>query len=91
MTKETNTYSASGEVGSVRQRRTRWERIWLDFKKAPPTAIFGLIIILAYALVSVFAPILAPFGEAATLISACLLYTSPSKRDGLLSRMTSTT
>ena len=76
MTKETNTYSASGEVGSVRQRRTRWERIWLDFKKAPPTAIFGLIIILAYALVSVFAPILAPFGEADTQFSAYQTFSS---------------
>ena len=76
MTKEENTYSASGEVGSVRQRRTRWERIWLDLKKAPPTAIFGLIIILAYALVSLFAPILAPFGEADTQFSAYQTFSS---------------
>ena len=55
MTKETNTYSASGEVGSLRQRRTRWERIWIDLKKAPPTAIFGIVVILAYAFVSIFA------------------------------------
>ena len=51
MTKKTDTYSASGEVGSVRQRRTRWERMWLELKKAPPTAIFGLIIILIYGFV----------------------------------------
>lgn len=70
MTKETNTYSASGEVGSLRQRRTRWERIWIDLKKAPPTAIFGIIVILAYAFVSIFAPILAPFGEADSQFSA---------------------
>ena len=76
MTKEENTYSASGEVGSVRQRRTRWERTWLDLKKAPPTAIFGLIIILAYALVSLFAPILAPFGEADTQFSAYQTFSS---------------
>jgi len=70
MTEETNTYSASGEVGSLRQRRTRWERIWLDLKKAPPTAIFGMIVILVYAVVSIFAPILAPFGEADSQFSA---------------------
>ena len=76
MTKETNTYSASGEVGSVRQRRTRWERIWLDLKKAPPTAIFGMIVIFGYALVSLFAPILAPFGEADTQFSAYQTFSS---------------
>ena len=70
MTKETNTYSASGEVGSIRQRRTRWERSWLTLKKAPPTAIFGMIVILIYALVSIFAPLLAPFGEADSQFSA---------------------
>ena len=76
MTKEANTYSASGEVGSVRQRRTRWERIWLDLKKAPPTAIFGMIVIFGYALVSLFAPILAPFGEADTQFSAYQTFSS---------------
>ena len=70
MTKEANTYSASGEVGSVRQRRTRWERTWLDLKKAPPTAIFGMIVIFSYAVVSIFAPMLAPFGEADSQFSA---------------------
>ena len=70
MTKEANTYSASGEVGSVRQRRTRWERTWLDLKKAPPTAIFGMIVIFGYAVVSIFAPMLAPFGEADSQFSA---------------------
>ena len=76
MTKEANTYSASGEVGSVRQRRTRWERTWLDLKKAPPTAIFGMIVIFGYALVSLFAPILAPFGEADTQFSAYQTFSS---------------
>ena len=70
MTKKTNTYSASGEVGSVRQRRSRWERMWLTLKKAPPTAIFGLIIILIYGFVSIFAPLLAPFGEADSQFSS---------------------
>ena len=72
MTKERNTYSASGEVGSLRQRRTRWERTWLDLKKAPPTAIFGMIVITFYAFVSIFAPLLAPFGEADSQFSAYL-------------------
>ena len=58
------TYSAKTEVSNVRKRRTRWERIWLDLKKAPPTAIFGIIIIIFYAFNAIFAPVLAPYGEA---------------------------
>ena len=76
MTKEANTYSASGEVGSVRQRRTRWERTWLDLKKAPPTAIFGMIVIFGYAVISIFAPMLAPFGEADSQFSAYQTFSS---------------
>ena len=58
------TYSAKTEVSNLRKRRTRWERIWLDLKKAPPTAIFGIIIIIFYAFTAIFAPVLAPYGEA---------------------------
>ncbi len=58
------TYSAAGEVGQVRMRRTRTQRIWIDLKKAPPTAIFGLIVVLIYAFVAIFAPVLSPYGQA---------------------------
>ena len=34
-----------------------------QFGKAPPTAIFGMVVILAYVIVATFAPALAPFGE----------------------------
>ena len=30
----------------------------------PPTAIFGMLVILAYAVVTIFAPLIAPYGEA---------------------------
>ena len=36
----------------------------MDLRKAPLTARFGMIIILCYALVAIFAPVLAPYGEA---------------------------
>jgi len=62
------TYSAAGEVGQVRQRRTRLQRIWLDLKKAPPTAIFGMLVVSIYAFVALFAPFLAPHGEAEIFI-----------------------
>jgi len=57
-------YAASAEVGSVRKRRTRGERWWLALKKAPLSAWFGMIVIAAYVFVAVFAPMLAPYGEA---------------------------
>jgi peptide/nickel transport system permease protein len=45
-------------------RRTRLETFWRALKKAPWTAWFGLIVVSLYVLVAVFAPLLAPYGEA---------------------------
>ncbi len=61
---EEKTYSAAGEVGQVRVRRSRWERIRIELKKAPVSAWFGMIVIAIYAFVAIFAQFLAPFGEA---------------------------
>ena len=58
------TYTATAEVGAVRKRRTRRERAWLVLKKAPPTAWFGMIVVTLYCLTALFAPWLAPYGEA---------------------------
>ncbi|MDJ0640227.1 MAG: ABC transporter permease [Paracoccaceae bacterium] len=60
----TETYSAKDEVGQVRQRRSRWDRAWIELKKAPLTAWFGMIVILLYVFVAIFAPLIAPYGEA---------------------------
>lgn len=57
-------YSAAGEVSLVRARRSFAENIWRGLKSAPPTALFGLIIITLYLLTAIFAPLLAPHGEA---------------------------
>jgi len=57
-------YSAVGEVGAVRRRRSHAERSWIVLKKAPPTAWFGMIVFFCYMFVALFAPWLAPFGEA---------------------------
>ena len=57
-------YSAVGEVGSVRRRRSLAERSWIVLKKAPPSAWFGMIVFFCYMFVALFAPWLAPFGEA---------------------------
>lgn len=57
-------YAASAEVGAVRVRRTRSERWWIALKKAPLSAWFGMIVVAAYVFVALFAPLLAPYGEA---------------------------
>ncbi|MDJ0685530.1 MAG: ABC transporter permease [Alphaproteobacteria bacterium] len=36
---------------------------WKLLKSAPPTAMFGMIVILLYILVAIFADVIAPFGE----------------------------
>ena len=64
MNKEKETYSALGEVGGFQQKRTRWDRIRLDLQKAPLTARFGLVVIFLYIIVALFAPFIAPYGEA---------------------------
>ncbi|WP_420859377.1 ABC transporter permease [Marivivens marinus] len=64
MTQTNQSYSAAAEVGQVKTRRTRAQRIWLTLKKAPPTAIAGLLIIAFYIGVAILAPVIAPYGEA---------------------------
>ncbi len=63
MSTDDQTYSAAGEVASVAERRTWWDRTWRSLKKAPGTAWFGMIVIAFYFILAVFAPIIAPYGE----------------------------
>jgi len=56
-------YSAADEVGSVLERRSRWQRIKLSLKSAPISAWFGMIVMLAYVIVPLFAPFIAPYAE----------------------------
>ena len=57
-------YSAAGEVSMLKARRTLLENIWRGLKSAPPTALFGMSVILIYIFFALFAPLLAPYGEA---------------------------
>lgn len=64
MKNNNETYSALGEVGDFQQKRSRWARVRIDLAKSPITARFGLLVILIYVLVALFAPFIAPYGEA---------------------------
>ena len=44
-------------------RRSRLERLWRALRRAPPTAWFGMIVVLLYVIAAVFAPWLAPYSE----------------------------
>lgn len=57
-------YSAAGEVGLIKARRTFLQNVWRGLKSAPPTALFGLMVITIYVTFALFAPLLAPYGEA---------------------------
>ena len=61
---QSNTYSATAEVGQLRERRSRWATIKLELSKAPISAWFGFIVIAFYLFVALFSPLLAPHGEA---------------------------
>ena len=57
-------YSAAAEVGTIKARRTLRENIWRALRSAPPTALFGMSVISIYVFFALFAPLLAPYGEA---------------------------
>lgn len=49
---------------AVRKPRATQHIVWRELRKAPSTAWFGLLVIAAYVAVAVFAPLIAPYGEA---------------------------
>jgi peptide/nickel transport system permease protein len=65
----------SNDIRNIKARRTWAENTWRTFKSAPPSAIFGMLIIFIYAFCAIFAPLLAPYGEAEVIGKA---YAQPS-------------
>ena len=51
-------------VRAIRARRSLIESIRRDLAKAPVSAWFGMIVVLIYAICAIFAPLIAPHGEA---------------------------
>jgi peptide/nickel transport system permease protein len=50
------------------------ENTWKLLKSAPPTAIFGIVVIATYIFVALFAPVLTPYGESEIVGSAYELW-----------------
>ncbi len=61
---ENLSYSAKSEVANLNKRRTRVERIKIALSKAPISAWFGMAILFVYFFAAIFAPLIAPHGEA---------------------------
>ena len=64
MSNSAQDYSAKNEVSSLLTRRSFFQRLILNLRKAPFTAWVGILIVTSYFLVALFAPFLAPYGEA---------------------------
>jgi peptide/nickel transport system permease protein len=56
--------TADAKLQTIPPKRTQLQTFWRALKKAPWTAWFGLIVVSLYLLVAIFAPLLAPYGEA---------------------------
>ena len=64
MSRASEQYSAKDEVSTLFIRRTILQRSFILLSKAPFTAWLGMIIVSSYFFVALFAPFLAPYGEA---------------------------
>lgn len=54
---------ALAEHQPVIVRRGLLERAWRELRRAPLSAWFGLVVILLYVLIAIFAPVIAPYSE----------------------------
>ena len=61
---ENLSYSAKSEVANLIKRRTRVERLKIALSKAPISAWFGMAVLYVYFFAAIFAPLIAPHGEA---------------------------
>jgi peptide/nickel transport system permease protein len=67
---------ASIKSGQIAARRTVVQNALRLLKSAPGTAWFGMIVIVIYGILAVFAPLIAPYGESQVLGDAYLPYSS---------------
>jgi peptide/nickel transport system permease protein len=67
---------ASIKSGQIAARRTAVQNALRLLKSAPGTAWFGMIVIVIYGILAVFAPLIAPYGESQVLGDAYLPYSA---------------
>lgn len=60
---QSNIKSADAAPPPPRRNESKASVAWRELKKAPLTAQFGMIVIIVYLIVAIFAPVLAPYGE----------------------------
>lgn len=72
MSDKTNTTvgQTADAVAPPPPRQRRWADAWREFKQAPWSAQFGLVVILTYVFVALLAPWLTPYGESEIVGSA---------------------
>jgi peptide/nickel transport system permease protein len=51
------------EAAPAPRQRSRWETAWRELRRAPLSAQIGLIVIVCYIILGVFAPVIAPYPE----------------------------
>jgi peptide/nickel transport system permease protein len=56
--------TVSAPLRNIKARRTALQNVKRTLKTAPISAWFGMIVILLYAICAIFAPLIAPYGEA---------------------------
>jgi peptide/nickel transport system permease protein len=56
--------TVSAPLRNIKARRTAYQSVVRTLKTAPISAWFGMIVILFYAICAIFAPLIAPYGEA---------------------------
>jgi peptide/nickel transport system permease protein len=56
--------TATADAVALPRRRTALQSAWRLLRTAPPTAWFGMLVIGGYLTISIFAPLIAPYGEA---------------------------
>jgi peptide/nickel transport system permease protein len=64
MNQTPETYSATSEKTAFVTERSQWDRVKLTLSKSPWSARFGMIVIVFYIILGLFAPYIAPYGEA---------------------------
>ena len=64
MTDETSsTVGPTADAVAPPPGERRWSGAWRELKKAPLSAKFGIVVIILYVFVALFAPLLTPYGE----------------------------